>query len=179
MTKLLKQKITTFLWFDHQAEEAAKFYVSLFDDSKIEHVARYPEGAPAPAGSVMTVTFRLAGQQFIALNGGPYAKFNESVSLLVDCATQAENDRFWKKLGAGGTYQPCGWLKDKYGLSWQITPSRLLELVQDRDPATASRAMKSMMQMKKIDIAEIERAARGEPKKKPRATRARSAGARR
>jgi predicted 3-demethylubiquinone-9 3-methyltransferase (glyoxalase superfamily) len=145
-------KITTFLWFDKQAEEAAKFYTSIFPNSKNTGVSRYGAGGPRPAGSVMTATFELDGQPFIALNGGPLFKFNESISLFVDCKSQAEVDEYWEKLTEGGEESRCGWLKDKYGLSWQVIPSKLPELI--RDP----RAMKAMLGMKKIDIAELERA---------------------
>ncbi|HKO97402.1 MAG TPA: VOC family protein [Pyrinomonadaceae bacterium] len=153
------QKITPFLWFDKEAEEAANFYVSIFKNSKVSEVARYPEGSPAPAGSVMTVTFHLDGQDFVALNAGPHFKFNEAVSFVVDCETQEEVDHFWNKLTAdGGQESQCGWLKDKYGLSWQITPRILIELTTDKDPERAKRAMQSMMTMKKIDIATLKQA---------------------
>ncbi|MEW6682445.1 MAG: VOC family protein [Nitrospirota bacterium] len=156
------QKITPFLWFDHQAEEAAKFYVSIFKHSKIGKVARYGEaGAKAsgrPQGSVMTVAFQLEGQDFIALNGGPQFKFTEAISLSVDCKTQEEVDELWKKLSAGGEEGPCGWLKDKYGLSWQINPSVLGEMLSDPDPAKSERVMNATLQMKKIDIKALEKA---------------------
>lgn len=154
------QKIKTFLWFDTQAEEAAQFYTSLFADSKILEVSRYPESSPGPAGGVMTVTFQLAGTQFVALNGGPHFKFTEAISLQVDCETQQEVDTLWAELTAdGGAESQCGWLKDKYGLSWQIIPKALLRLLQDPDPARARRATQAMLQMKKIDVAALERAA--------------------
>lgn len=155
-------KITTCLWFDSRAEEAAKFYVSLFPNSKIERVSHYPEGAPAPAGSVMTVEFNLAGHQFIALNGGPYFKLTEAVSVSVACESQAEIDRLWEKLTAdGGQESQCGWLKDKYGLSWQIFPSFMPHLMCDPDPAKGKRVMQAMMGMVKLDIAALQRAADG------------------
>lgn len=156
------QKITTFLWFDTQAEEAANFYVSVFKNSKIESVSRYPaEGEDVTgkqAGTVMTVKFLLDGQEFIALNGGPHFKFNEAISLVVNCETQEEIDEFWEKLTEGGTEVQCGWLKDKYGLAWQITPPILDEMLQDEDAAKASRVMKAMLQMKKIDIQTLKQA---------------------
>jgi predicted 3-demethylubiquinone-9 3-methyltransferase (glyoxalase superfamily) len=156
------QKIHPFLWFDTQAEEAAKFYVSTFKNSKITSIARYPDGGPMPKGRAMTVGFELDGQQFTALNAGPHFKFNEAVSFVVDCKSQEEVDEYWTKLTAdGGQPGQCGWLKDKYGLSWQITPTVLIELVTDPDPAKAGRAMAAMMQMTKIDIAKIKEAAKG------------------
>lgn len=156
------QKIVTYLWFDNQAEEAAHFYTSLFADSKVTEVSRYGEAGPGPAGTVMVVTFQLAGQEFIALNGGPQFKFNEAVSLYVNCQTQQEVDELWGKLTAdGGQEQPCGWLTDKYGLSWQIIPTALPELLNDPDPAKAKRVMEAMFQMTKIDIATLEAARAG------------------
>ncbi len=146
------QKITPFLWFDNQAEEAAKFYVSIFKNSKITNVSRYGEVGPGPKGSVMTVSFQLDGQEFIALNGGPQFKFTPAISLLVNCKTQKEIDELWRKLSEGGATQKCGWLQDKYGLSWQIIPERLGELVQDPN------AMKEMLKMEKIDLERLERA---------------------
>ncbi|GAA3374478.1 VOC family protein [Streptomyces sannanensis] len=146
------QKITTFLWFDNQAEEAANFYTSLFDDSKVTGVHRYGESGPGEPGSVMTVTFELAGRQFTALNGGPQFPFTEAISLSVDCADQAEVDELWARLTEGGEEAPCGWLKDKYGLSWQITPRKVIELLSDPDPVKSARAMKAVLGMKKIDI---------------------------
>jgi len=153
-----KQKITTFLWFDGNAEEAANHYTSIFKNSKILNVARYGEAGPGPKGSVMTVTFQLEGQEFIALNGGPQFKFTEAISLLVNCDTQKEVDELWSKLTAGGEEGPCGWLKDKFGLSWQIVPSALFRLLQDKDPEKSKRVMEAMLQMKKIDIARLEQA---------------------
>jgi predicted 3-demethylubiquinone-9 3-methyltransferase (glyoxalase superfamily) len=146
------QKITTFLWFDNQAEEAATHYTSIFDNSRIVNVQRYGPAGPGEPGTVMTVTFELAGQQFIALNGGPEFTFTEAVSLSVDCATQDEVDELWAKLTDGGEEGPCGWLKDKYGLSWQINPRQLSELLSDPDPVKSDRVMKAMLGMKKIDI---------------------------
>ncbi len=152
------QKITPFLWFDNQAEEAAKFYVSLFKNSKILNVARYGEGAPLPKGTVMTVDFVLEGERFTALNGGPMFKFTEAISLLVNCETQAEVDRLWSKLTSnGGEESQCGWLKDKYGLSWQIIPTALGELLSSPDPEKARRAMTAMLKMKKIVIEDLKR----------------------
>ena len=153
------QKITPFLWFDYQAEEAAGFYTSIFDNSKITAITHYGDTGPGPKGSVMTVAFELAGQKFVALNGGPHFKFTEAISFVVNCENQAEVDKFWTKLTEGGQEVQCGWLKDKYGLSWQIVPTRLPELLQDPDPARAQRAMQAMMQMTKIDIAGLEAAA--------------------
>jgi predicted 3-demethylubiquinone-9 3-methyltransferase (glyoxalase superfamily) len=154
------QKINPFLWFDTQAEEAANFYVSIFKDSKLQTVSRYGDGGPGPKGSVMTVAFEIAGQKFIALNGGPLFKFTEAVSFVVNCETQDEVDYYWEKLSAdGGQEVQCGWLKDKYGLCWQIVPTVLWELVQDKDPAKSNRVMNALMQMKKLDIAGLKRAA--------------------
>lgn len=153
-------RITPFLWFDNQAEEAAKFYVSIFKNSKIVNVARYGEAGPGPKGSAMTVAFHLDGQDFTALNGGPVFKFNESISFVVSCKTQQEVDDYWKKLTAdGGEESQCGWVKDKYGLSWQIIPTALNELLSDPDPKRANRAMKAMLGMKKLDIAALRKAA--------------------
>ena len=158
----VQQKITTFLWFDHEAEEAARLYVSLFPDSKILNIARYGEAGPGPKGSAMTVNFQLAGQEFIALNGGPMYKFTEAVSLMVHCEDQKEVDGLWNRLTAdGGEESMCGWLKDKYGLSWQIIPTALFRLIGDSDPEKARRATEAMLQMKKIDIAALERAHAG------------------
>jgi predicted 3-demethylubiquinone-9 3-methyltransferase (glyoxalase superfamily) len=151
-------QITPFLWFDTQAEEAAKFYVSIFKNSKIGKISRYGQGGPGPAGSVMTVEFDLDGQRFIALNGGPHFKFNESISFSVDCKTQSEVDEFWKKLSAGGQEVQCGWVKDKYGLSWQVVPTFLGEMLNDPDPEKAKRVMAAMLKMKKIDIDELKKA---------------------
>jgi len=156
------QKITPFLWFDNQAEEAAKFYVSVFKNSRVNNVARYGEEGPGPAGSVMTVVFQLDGQEFIALNGGPYFKITEAISFVVNCESQGEVDEMWEKLAAGGKEVECGWLKDKYGVSWQIVPTVLGELLTDPDPEKAQRVMKAMLKMVKIDIATLVQAARGD-----------------
>jgi len=152
------QKIMPFLWFDGKAEEAMKFYVSTFKNSKVLGVSRYGEAGTGPKGSVMTVRFELDGQEFIGLNGGPQFKFTEAVSFSVDCKTQKEVDELWEKLSEGGEQGPCGWLKDKYGLSWQIVPSILGKLLGDKDPAKANRVMKAMLQMKKLDIAGLQKA---------------------
>jgi len=152
------QKITPFLWFDHQAEEAAGFYTSIFKNSRIEAVTRYGEAGPGPKGSVMTIAFELDGQKFTALNGGPYFQFNEAVSFVVNCETQAEVDEMWTKLSEGGQEVQCGWLKDKYGLSWQIVPSVLIEMLKDPGPERKERVTKAMLQMKKLDIAGLEAA---------------------
>jgi predicted 3-demethylubiquinone-9 3-methyltransferase (glyoxalase superfamily) len=159
------QKITPCLWFDDQAEEAANFYVSVFKNSKIGHVARYGEAgeqaAGRPEGTVMTVEFTLDGQDFVALNGGPHFKFTEAISLVVNCETQGEVDHFWVKLSEDGQESQCGWLKDKYGLSWQVVPTVLGEMMQDKDAEKANRAMKAMLQMKKLDIATLKQAYEG------------------
>jgi predicted 3-demethylubiquinone-9 3-methyltransferase (glyoxalase superfamily) len=155
------QKITPFLWFDDQAEEAATFYTSIFDNSKVGELTRYGEAGPGPTGSVMTVSFELDGQQFVALNGGPIFTFTEAISFVVDCKTQEEVDELWEKLSDGGEKGPCGWLKDRYGLSWQIVPARLTELLTDEDQAKAQRVMAAMLKMTKIEIAALERAAEG------------------
>jgi len=153
------QKITTFLWFDSQAEDAAKFYVSIFKDSRIIGTTRYDEessrAAGRPKGSVMTVDFELAGQRLTALNGGPHFKFTEAISLVVHCESQNEIDHYWEKLSAGGEAVQCGWLKDRYGLSWQIVPDVMLEMLQDTDPEKSRRAMAAMLTMKKLDIATL------------------------
>ena len=155
------QKITPFLWFDNQAEEAAKFYTSIFKNSKVTTVARYGEAGPGPKGSVMMVVFEIEGQQFIALNGGPHFKFTEAISFVVNCETQEEIDELWKKLSEGGQEVQCGWLKDKYGLSWQIVPTVMGKMMSDKDPERSQRVMKAMLQMKKLDIAGLEEAYRG------------------
>ncbi|MGH9429317.1 MAG: VOC family protein, partial [Terriglobia bacterium] len=153
------QKITPFLWFNDQAEEAMNFYVSIFKNSKVLSVARYGEGGPGPKGTVMTAKFQLDGQGFIALNGGPHFKVTEAISFSVDCKTQEEVDEFWEKLSAGGEEGQCGWLKDKYGLSWQINPTILGELLNDPDPQRSKRVMEAMLKMKKIDIKALKQAA--------------------
>lgn len=151
-------KISPFFWFDTQAEEAANFYTSIFKNSKIGKIARYPEGAPGPKGSVMTVAFTLDGQKFTALNAGPLFKFTEAISFVVDCKTQEEVDTYWTRLLEGGEESQCGWLKDKYGLSWQIIPTALGQMLSDPDPQKAKRVMQAMLKMKKIDIAGLQRA---------------------
>ncbi|HYQ94760.1 MAG TPA: VOC family protein [Burkholderiales bacterium] len=153
------KKITPFLWFDTQAEEAAKFYASVFPNSKILKTARYGEAGPGPKGSVMTVEFELAGQRMIALNGGPHFKFTEAISLSVDCKDQKEVDHYWTKLSQGGQESMCGWLKDRYGLSWQVNPAILGELLSGPDAKKAKRVMEAMLKMKKIDIAALKAAA--------------------
>jgi predicted 3-demethylubiquinone-9 3-methyltransferase (glyoxalase superfamily) len=161
-TEPRKQKITTFLWFDNNAEEAANFYVSVFKNSRILKSARYPEGSPGPKGTIMTVEFELDGQHFVALNGGPHFKFTEAISLMVNCKDQEEVDYYWEKLTAdGGQESQCGWLKDKYGLSWQITPEQLMKVWTAGDPAKAQRVMQAMMSMKKLIIKDLETAAAG------------------
>ena len=156
------QKITPFLWFDGNAEEAVNFYVSVFKNSRITKITRNSEVGPGPAGSVLLVNFQLEGQEFIALNGGPEFKFNEAISFSVDCQTQAEVDELWAKLTAdGGKPGQCSWLKDKFGVSWQIVPRILPELLGDKDPAKAKRAMQAMMQMGKIDIKRLQQASEG------------------
>lgn len=156
------QKITPFLWFDQNAEEAANHYVSIFENSEIVSVVRYGDTGPAPKGTVMIITFQLDGQEFIALNGGPTFHFTEAVSFSVDCKTQREVDHFWEKLAAGGETGQCGWLKDKFGLSWQIVPTALPEMLQDENPEKAKRVMEAMMQMRKIDIERLRRAYEGD-----------------
>jgi predicted 3-demethylubiquinone-9 3-methyltransferase (glyoxalase superfamily) len=151
-------KITTFLTYADHAEEAAKLYVSVFKNSKIVKINRYGEGAPRPKGSVMTVAFELDGQSFVALNGGPHFKFSEGISLLVDCKTQQEVDEYWEKLSEGGEKGPCGWLKDRFGVSWQIVPTRLVEMLGDPDPAKAQRVMQAMLTMTKLDLKTLQKA---------------------
>ncbi|MGB7157314.1 MAG: VOC family protein [Tepidisphaeraceae bacterium] len=154
-----RQKITTFLWFDNNAEEAMNFYVSIFKNSKILEVARYGDAGPGPKGTVMSGTFQLEGQEFMALNGGPHFKFTEAISLFVNCETQQEVDDLWKKLTAGGgAPSQCGWLKDKFGLSWQIIPSVLFKLLTDKDAAKSKRVMEAMLRMTKIDINALKQA---------------------
>ena len=145
-------KITPFLWFDNNAEEAMNFYTSIFKNARIVNVSRWGEGGPGPKGTVMTATFQLEGQEFLALNGGPQFKFTEAISLLVNCNTQEEVDNFWEKLSAGGEKSKCGWLKDKYGLSWQIVPVILSELMRDKDREKSKRVMQAMLKMDKLDI---------------------------
>jgi len=156
------QRITPFLWFDNQAEEAVNFYVAIFKDSRIRSIARYEEEAAKasgrPKGSVMTVAFELNGQEFIALNGGPLFKFTEAISFVVNCETQEEVDHFWKRLTAGGQEVQCGWLKDRFGVSWQIVPTVLGEMLQDKDPEKSRRVMAAMLKMKKINIEALKKA---------------------
>jgi len=152
------QKITPFLWFDNKAEEAANFYVSIFKNSKVMNVVRYGEAGPGPKGSVMIATFQLDGQDFTALNGGPQFTFSPAVSFVVDCKTQQEVDELWERLSEGGEKMQCGWLKDKYGLSWQIVPSILPELMQTNDEKKSQNVMKAMLQMTKLDIQRLQQA---------------------
>ncbi len=152
------QKITPYLWFEDQAEEAVNFYTSIFKNSKILNVSRYGEAGPGPAGSVMTATFELDGQEFMALNGGPQYKFTEAISFLVNCRTQKEVDELWEKLSDGGEEGPCGWLKDKFGVSWQIIPTALGEMLSDPNPSKAQRVMEAMLKMKKIEIPVLQQA---------------------
>lgn len=156
------RSISPFLWFDTQAEEAASFYVSLFPNSRILNTSRYSDAGPGPAGSVMVVEFELNGQRFMALNGGPHFSFNEAVSFSIDCDTQDEVDHYWTKLTDGGQELQCGWLKDRFGLSWQVNPAILGRLMTDPDPAKAARVASAMLKMKKFDIPTLERAFRGE-----------------
>ena len=164
---ITKQRITPCLWFDTEAEEAAKFYCSVFKDSKLGKISRYTEAGRdvhgKPAGSVMVVEFEIEGQTFTALNGGPHFKFNEAISLQVRCETQAEVDYFWSKLTEGGEEGPCGWLKDKYGLSWQVVPASIPQMMTDPDSRKSARVMNAFLKMKKLDIATIERAYEGAP----------------
>ena len=157
----MPKSITPNLWFDTQAEEAAEYYCSIFPDSRIHRVTRYTAAGPKPAGTVLTVDFELQGQRFTALNGGPEFKFDEAVSFLIECEDQAEIDRYWERLTDGGEEGPCGWCKDRYGLSWQVVPAALLELVGDDDPERAQRTMEAMFQMRKLDIAALRAAAEG------------------
>jgi predicted 3-demethylubiquinone-9 3-methyltransferase (glyoxalase superfamily) len=152
-------KITPFLWFDSEAEEAAQLYTSVFPSSRITGVSRYSEGSPGTPGSVMTVEFELDGERFVALNGGPEFSFTEAVSFQIDCETQEEVDHYWSKLGDDGEHGPCGWLKDRFGLSWQVVPSALPRLLSDSDGEKAQRVMTCMLQMSKLEIAELEAAA--------------------
>jgi predicted 3-demethylubiquinone-9 3-methyltransferase (glyoxalase superfamily) len=156
------QKITPFLWFDNNAEEAMTFYASIFKHAKIGAVTRYGDAGPGPKGTVMSGTFEIEGQTFMVLNGGPQFKFTEAISLYVSCETQEEVDELWEKLSAGGSQGPCGWLKDKFGLSWQIIPTALARFLQSGDPARSQRVMRAMLQMQKLDIAGLKRAYEGE-----------------
>jgi predicted 3-demethylubiquinone-9 3-methyltransferase (glyoxalase superfamily) len=152
-------KVTPWLWFDLEAEEAAEFYTSIFPNSRVLSVSHYGEAGPRPAGTVMTVEFELDGQKLVALNGGPEFPFTEAISLQVDCDSQAEVDDYWTRLGEGGEEGPCGWLKDRYGLSWQIVPKRLRELLEETDGDTSQRVMAAMLKMRKLEVAELEAAA--------------------
>ena len=152
------QKITPFLWYDGNAEEAVNFYVSIFKNSKVVSFARYGDAGPGPKGSVMTAAFQLEGQDFVALNGGPQYKFTPAISFVVNCETQEEVDELWEKLSAGGRKDRCAWLTDKFGVSWQIVPTVLSKLLQDKDPEKAKRVMQAMLQMDKIDIARLQQA---------------------
>lgn len=154
----MTQKITTCLWFDTQAEEAADFYVSVFDGSKILNVARYGDGGPGPAGQAMTVEFEIEGRKFLGLNGGPAFTFNEAVSFVIDCSSQEEVDRYWSALTEGGSESQCGWLKDKFGVSWQVVPSVMGQLLGGPDPEGAQRAMQAMLGMRKLVISELQAA---------------------
>ena len=158
-----QQRIIPNLWFDTQALEAAEFYCSVFPNSRIVSIARYPEGAPGPAGEIMTVEYELDGQRIVHINGGPQFTFSEAVSLQIDCADQAEVDHYWEKLVDGGEESQCGWLKDRYGLSWQVVPEGMEELFADPDPARAERAMQAMLGMRKLDVAALRAAADGVP----------------
>lgn len=155
------QKINPFLWFDSQAEEAVHFYTSIFPNSRVNAVSQYGEPGPGTKGAVMTLAFELAGQEFVALNGGPHFKFTEAISLVVNCESQQEVDEFWEALSVGGEKGQCGWLKDKYGVSWQIVPGALVEMLQDEDPVRRDRVMRAMLQMQKLEIAPLEKAYEG------------------
>ncbi len=155
------QKITPCLWFDATAEEAVRFYISLFKNSKIDAIARYGEAGPGRAGSIMTISYRLNGQQFLALNGGPIFKFTPAISMIVNCATQREIDSYWEKLSAGGQLSQCGWLQDKFGLSWQIVPSVLSQMMKSKDPKKTQRVMNAVLQMTKLDIKLLKQAYKG------------------
>ena len=158
--KPVLQKITPFLWFDHQAEQAAKFYVSVFKGGKILKIARYPEGGPGPVGSVMTVKFRVLDQDFVALNGGPVYKITPAVSFVVECRTQREVDTYWSRLTAGGKAVQCGWLEDKFGVSWQVVPTEFLKMLEDKNVARRQRMFTAMMGMVKLDIKKLRAAAK-------------------
>lgn len=159
---MAQQKITPFLWFDDQAEEAAKFYTSIFPNSKIGKIEYFTEAGPRPAGMVVTVSFQIEGQEFVALNGGPEFSFTPAISFLVECNSQEEVDLYWEKLTEGGKEVECGWLEDKYGVSWQIVPAILTELMQNNDPEKARRVTEALLKMKKIDIETLKRAYEGE-----------------
>jgi predicted 3-demethylubiquinone-9 3-methyltransferase (glyoxalase superfamily) len=157
----MQKRIVPNLWFDTEAEEAAEFYVSVFEDSRLVNLTHYTEAGPRPAGMVMTVEFELRGQRFVGINGGPQFEFDEAVSFQIDCETQEEVDYYWERLSEGGEESQCGWLKDRYGLSWQVVPTGMEELFADPDPERARRAMEAMLQMGKLDIAALRRAADG------------------
>ena len=159
---MAEKALTTCLWFDSQGEEAAHFYLGVFQDSKLGRIGRYTDAGPGPAGSVMVVEFELNGQKFVALNGGPQFTFNESISFQIPCADQAEVDYYWSRLSEGGQEVACGWLKDKYGVSWQVVPTAVIDLISDPDPEKAARASKAMFSMTKLDIAAIQQAHAGE-----------------
>ena len=159
----MQQRITPNLWFDTEAEEAADFYISVFKNSRVVNVARYTEAGPRPAGMVMVVEFELDGQRFVGINGGPEFKFDEAVSFQINCETQEEIDYYWERMTDGGEEGPCGWLKDRYGVSWQVTPTGMDELFNDPDPERAKRAMEAMLKMRKLDIAALRSAADGVP----------------
>ena len=161
------QKITTFLTYDDRAEEAVKFYTSIFKNSRILSETRYGDAGPGPKGSLMTAEFELEGQRFVALNGGPSFKFEQGISLLIDCADQKEVDSFWEKLSEGGSPGPCGWITDKFGVSWQVVPRALTEMLNDKDAAKADRTMKAMLQMGKLDIAQLKEAYEGQAEESP------------
>ncbi|MDZ4859336.1 MAG: VOC family protein [Candidatus Hydrogenedentes bacterium] len=154
----MQQKITPFLWFDNNAEEAINFYTSIFKNSKIGDIRRYGEAGPGPKGSFMTGTFEIEGQEFMALNGGPHYQFSPAVSFFIDCKTQEEIDFFWEKLSEGGQVQQCGWVSDRFGLTWQVVPTVLMDLLGDKDPKKSQRVMESMMKMVKLDIATLKKA---------------------
>ena len=154
----MNARISPFLWFDHEAEEAAQLYTSIFANSRVHSVTRYGDAGPGPKGTAMSVTFELDGQEFLALNGGPMFKFSPAISFFVKCETQAEVDHFWERLSEGGTIQQCGWLQDKYGVSWQIVPTVLGDMLADPDPEKTRRVMQAMLQMRKLDIQELEHA---------------------
>ncbi len=160
---MAQQRVIPNLWFDTQGLEAAEFYCSVFPNSRILSVTRYPEGSPGPAGEVMTVEYELDGQRYVHINGGPQFTFSEAVSFQIDCADQAEVDYYWDKLVDGGEESQCGWLKDRYGFSWQVVPAGMDELFSDPDPARSERAMQAMLKMKKLDVAELLRAADSVP----------------
>lgn len=160
-TKIVSQKINPCLWFDQNAEEAANYYVSIFKNSKVTKISRYGKNAPLPEGTALTVSFQLEGQNFMALNGGPMFKFTEAVSFVINCDSQKEIDDFWTKLSAGGQEQQCGWLKDKFGLSWQVVPSKLGEMMESKDAAKAGRVMQEILKMRKLDLNVLEEAYQG------------------